>query len=58
VAKTGRRGHKALLVTAETDLPWIREQEFGVLGRRLWQTFREWVDMGIAFKLIDLKERL
>jgi len=38
--KTGGRGHKALLATAETDLPWIREQESGVHRRRLWQTFR------------------
>ena len=37
--KTGGRGHKALLVTAEADLPWIREQESGVLRRRLWQIF-------------------
>ena len=38
--KTGGRGHKALLVTAETDLPWITKQGSEVLILRLWQTFR------------------
>jgi hypothetical protein len=39
--KTGRKGHRALLVTAETELPRIREQEAAVYRQRLWQTFGE-----------------
>jgi hypothetical protein len=43
--KTGRRGRRALLVTAETELPWIRAGNWSTeakamanlcVGRRIW----------------------